>query len=378
MYDEAALGPLVDGLYEAMLEENRWAPVLTDIARALEGTLPTLFFHDTRAHSGSLGVCAGYDPKAIEEYQSYYARRNVWLRGGTHLLGAGSVRTSHMMCSANEYVRSEFYSDWCRPLGVTQGIGATIMKSASQTSNIAIFSDAHRADFGEDDIRFLGALLPHLQRALKVHLHRSTLRERTRSLEAMVHQMAVAVFLVSEAGRVVFMNRPAERLVSARDGLWVEQGVFKTLRSSETTRLAKLVHHTCRRHRGAGEGGGTLKIPRAGRQAPLEALVTPVTGRNRDETAESAVAAVYVSDPAVLNASMDVQLAAYYGLTPAQARVAALICRGHTARDAAQLLSVGYNTIKAHLKQIFAKTGVRSQAQLVRLISHRSTFSAPG
>src|SRR5690349_9075747 len=61
MYDEAALSPLVDSLYEAMLDDDRWPSALSDIARAMNATLPMLFFHDTRVQAGSLGICVGVD-----------------------------------------------------------------------------------------------------------------------------------------------------------------------------------------------------------------------------------------------------------------------------------------------------------------------------
>ncbi|ESW80121.1 LuxR family transcriptional regulator [Mesorhizobium sp. LSJC280B00] len=55
-----------------------------------------------------------------------------------------------------------------------------------------------------------------------------------------------------------------------------------------------------------------------------------------------------------------------YGLSPAQVRLARLILDGHDLAAAADLLAVSVNTLRTQLQRIFDKTGVRSQAALVR------------
>ncbi|RYE09550.1 MAG: LuxR family transcriptional regulator [Hyphomicrobiales bacterium] len=55
-----------------------------------------------------------------------------------------------------------------------------------------------------------------------------------------------------------------------------------------------------------------------------------------------------------------------YGLSPAQVRLARLIVDGHDLAAAADLLAVSINTLRTQLQRIFDKTGVRSQAALVR------------
>jgi DNA-binding CsgD family transcriptional regulator len=55
-----------------------------------------------------------------------------------------------------------------------------------------------------------------------------------------------------------------------------------------------------------------------------------------------------------------------YGLSPAQVRLARLIVDGHDLAGAAGLLTVSVNTLRTQLQRMFDKTGVRSQAALVR------------
>jgi DNA-binding CsgD family transcriptional regulator len=59
-------------------------------------------------------------------------------------------------------------------------------------------------------------------------------------------------------------------------------------------------------------------------------------------------------------------VAAAYGLTPAEARLAIALLAGRRLADYAAEQKISLNTAKYHLKQVFAKTGHTRQADLVR------------
>ena len=56
------------------------------------------------------------------------------------------------------------------------------------------------------------------------------------------------------------------------------------------------------------------------------------------------------------------------GLTPAEARVAALVVQGRTNREVAAALVLGERTVEAHLTHIYSKLGVRSRTELARTL----------
>jgi DNA-binding CsgD family transcriptional regulator len=57
-----------------------------------------------------------------------------------------------------------------------------------------------------------------------------------------------------------------------------------------------------------------------------------------------------------------------YQLTPSEASVATLLAAGHTSEEVAGELSVKKNTVRAHIRSIFVKTGVSRQSMLVAQI----------
>jgi DNA-binding CsgD family transcriptional regulator len=58
----------------------------------------------------------------------------------------------------------------------------------------------------------------------------------------------------------------------------------------------------------------------------------------------------------------------WYGLTPAEARVAVLLASGLSLDAIAERLGIGANTALTHLKSIFGKTDTRRQGELIRLL----------
>jgi DNA-binding CsgD family transcriptional regulator len=79
--------------------------------------------------------------------------------------------------------------------------------------------------------------------------------------------------------------------------------------------------------------------------------------------------ALVVCDRAALTTASPVALRKLYGLTPAEQRVVSALVAGASVRDAAGQMGITLNTIRRHLKQIFAKMGVARQSDLVRLVT---------
>jgi DNA-binding CsgD family transcriptional regulator len=63
-----------------------------------------------------------------------------------------------------------------------------------------------------------------------------------------------------------------------------------------------------------------------------------------------------------------------FSLTPAEYRVALLLCDGHSPREIANTVGVTDNTVRSQIKSIFSKAGVKRQGELIRLLM---SYSGP-
>ena len=62
------------------------------------------------------------------------------------------------------------------------------------------------------------------------------------------------------------------------------------------------------------------------------------------------------------------QLRAAFELTAAEAKLTRLLASGNSSTEIARALSIQPNSVRVHLKSIYAKTGAHSQAELVRML----------
>ena len=110
---------------------------------------------------------------------------------------------------------------------------------------------------------------------------------------------------------------------------------------------------------------------------PALAHVLPLArGEVRTRLMPRATAAVFINTAEPRTQTDLRALAQTYGLTPAEARVAERLLAGAAnLAEVAASLDVSLATVKTHLSQVFAKTGVSRQSDLVALM-HRMTPAA--
>lgn len=372
MFGEAHLEALIQSVYEAAAGAVGWASFLVALGGALDSANPILYLADTADRGGSMALCVGLDESDVRAYEEYYAARNIWIQGAKArgLLNPGVVRSSRLMCSRREFLGSEWYADFCRPLGIVHGIGATILEEDGVTSNIGVFADRNRVPYGEAEENLMRALLPHLQRGLRMHLHLARSQSRGRALEAVLHGLSAPVILVTAEGRVLFMNSAAERMIRASDGLLVESGELHALLPNDTKSLRTLIAGAAQTSAKEGRNsGGTLRVSRPYAREPLDVLISPLPSAQDEWIVRHVpVAAVFVTDRSRAPLAEDSLLIRLHGLTPMEAKVAVGVSRGLSGKEVCRELEISYNTLKTHLKHIYTKTATRHQSDLVRLL----------
>jgi DNA-binding CsgD family transcriptional regulator len=120
----------------------------------------------------------------------------------------------------------------------------------------------------------------------------------------------------------------------------------------------------------ADDAGGTLPLPRPWPRKALTAVVTPLPA-----TTPLADLAFDLSRPAALLLINDPdravplpaeRLASAFGLTSAEAKLAAALATGTSLSDYADAAQITIGTARWYLKQALAKTGAHRQSELVR------------
>jgi DNA-binding CsgD family transcriptional regulator len=123
----------------------------------------------------------------------------------------------------------------------------------------------------------------------------------------------------------------------------------------------------------AGGAGGTMSLPSLDQSRLLTIVVVGLRSHEvsvlREVQMHDAKCAIFVIDPSRRRAVGAQRLMNAYGLTKAEARVAASVSSGRTASKSALALGLSSNTVKTHLRRVFAKTETRGQGELAALLT---------
>jgi DNA-binding CsgD family transcriptional regulator len=174
-----------------------------------------------------------------------------------------------------------------------------------------------------------------------------------------------ALLIASVEGDVVYRNRQAVALLAAEHGgLRISAGAL----SAASARVREALHEAIGLACNALQASGVcLPEPGAPPECWLRIAVAPIYfgGSSRRATC----AAVWIVNTSLSSLPDDELLAALFGLSPAEARLARAVLTGCTTSEYARRAGVRLATIRSQLHSIFVKTGVHRQAQLVALLS---------
>jgi DNA-binding CsgD family transcriptional regulator len=178
-------------------------------------------------------------------------------------------------------------------------------------------------------------------------------------------QLGAGVIVTDSGAGVVEMNRAGEAIVRREDGLLIRNDRLCARRVFETTKVTKLIIGATAEGK-PGAAAGRMLIGRGDSVPAYVLTVAPLrTGLAADKRR---LAMIVVVDP-VRHAPSETDLAEFFGLSPAEARVAAALSTGKTLAEIATASGIRITTVRTQLASILRKSGAERQLDLVRILS---------
>lgn len=278
----------------------------------------------------------------------------------------------------DEFRRTEYYNDYVRPHGQHHMLGAILKLSEPMTLGL------HRNDaagpFTDLERARLQSLIPHLQRALQ--LRRRLAFDATAAIagRAALDALSLCVIVVDASLQVLHANAAAATLcATVKAGLRMAKAGGGPLRLSARHRddnaaLERLVTNVVR-----GGPGGAVRV-RAIDEVPdhasLAVLVSPAPARlaaaapdRADPGLPRGVAMVLARQLTQTAQIAPDLLCDLYGLTRAEASVAASLVGGVTAEDVARTRQVSLGTVRTQVRTVLRKTNAANLRDFERILA---------
>jgi DNA-binding CsgD family transcriptional regulator len=213
-------------------------------------------------------------------------------------------------------------------------------------------------------------VIPHIRRAALISRVIDLKRAEAATLIDLLDGISAGMFLVNGSGRIVHANASGHAMLAQRSLLRADGGRLAA-EDAEAERALYEVFATA--------DGGDASVGVKGIAVPLTANdgeryvahVLPLTSgeRRRAGASHAAAAAVFVQKAPLDIPSPHEIIGRQYQLTPTELRVLFAIVQVGGVAETAEALGIAESTVKTHVQRLFAKTGCKRQADMVKLVA---------
>lgn len=223
-------------------------------------------------------------------------------------------------------------------------------------------------EFAARSGELLAGLVPYLRAALAAHVALEREATKARVAGEAIRRMNFGWLTLDAEGRVLDADPQAEAVLAGSHQLLRARSGRLAARSPD---LARQIAHAVRAM--AGDAAARPRPLVLSRDPWLDMLLVPAA-MPADTAGPAPALIAYLHADAWSSAERSDQLAQLFDLMPHESRLALALSRGMSIAEAAADLGITVESARTYSKRIYAKTGARGQADLVRFI-HRSVLA---
>lgn len=352
---------LVDRIYEAAVVPELWPAVFDDLGGVAGCDKTGMFVMDVGRRQpvkGGVFNERGKDAAKI-------CFDEGWISRSTQAAKIISISDPRFFGDLEIFTREEidndpYYQEFLRPHGLSWGAGTFI----DGPTHDKIIVTTHRAyehgPLESAQIGALTALRPHLSRAafLSARLELERMDAATQALA----RLGLPAGCLNRRGRLVLANGPFESLIP--DTFADRQDRLRIAERRSDGRLGELISEA-----GAGaSGGGTMLVRSEDGKARFIVHLLPIARSSRSIFTEIdwLVVALPVNGRRGIRSGV---LEGLFDLTSSEARIAREIAAGADLFQVASVTGYTRETVRSYLKNVFLKTCVNRQSELLNLLS---------
>jgi len=367
---EKRITELLDPLYEmgTIGTSKGWQAVLKEMSNIFASGPAALVSYSSTTQAFDV-MASTYSNKVLSEYNDRLRQAGPFVSAFTKMRPGLSFWRKRDRPD-KEFLKSDIYRDLLKPEGVYDLVYFVLLDHKGSIYGVTFSRPSAKTAFTDEDLESFEVLIPHLCRALRVYLCAQELRNENARLTETLSKIPRSILFLDDSARVVYSNDAALWGLARRDGLEMDRNgqLFASLSKDERQLKALLADVLSSSDDGSNNTGEVMPISRPSGLRPLQVLISPFHINSASDRNAAKLVLLFVYDPELEVETSEAVLSRMYGLTPAEARIAGLIAEGRSLKEAGQKLGITQDTVRTHLKRIFAKTHTNRQTDLTTLI----------
>ena len=365
LIDERTLA-VVEDLYDAALDDARWPAALSAIAD-LTGSQAASFWVLDSSQEPRLPTFTyiNFDPAFIAEYLADMAAIDPTVR---YLVAHPEAPVVHdgLVITEREKECHPYYAWHSAHSDTHFRLVGQARPAPFVQAGVALHRTRKVGRYEPQDIERFAVLYHHLKQALVIGCRLGTMGAMQQCEAELLDRNPAAVLLLDEHKRLVFANRAAQTLQRAPDGIRLHAGGINLPRKEDNDMLQGLINQALSLK--IAPAGCAMRALRPSGKRPCGIVVAPISRQYSALSSFRPAVCLIITDPDSRENLPTQCLQDVFGLTAAEARLAALLAEGETLRAAAANLRITYGTARTRLASIFQKTATSRQGELVRVL----------
>lgn len=358
-------GVLVTALMDGLLEEPPWQGFLDALRARVGGDYASLVFRPLPYGTPEARVIHLYSGQPSPPPVSRHYRENLFDPLPYHEMDDGRVYSLDELLQFGEPTHDLYLAEFLVPSGMNHMRMMRIVEPGGVSGWITVTRRECEFEACVDEV--LEDLAPFLRVALASFVRLERERMTASVAREAVRRMSFGWVTLDAAGRILDADVYGSRMLDGSDGLVRGKEGRLTSPNPELRKQvqAAISELACNPH----------ARPRAivlCREPWLDLLLVP-SGQRMGTTQAAPAIICYLHADNWTSADRCEQLAQLFDLAPSEARLALALSRGMSISEAAPELGLTVESARTYSKRIYAKTGARGQADLVRFI-HRSVL----
>ena len=369
MSDAERLSLLIGDIYDTTLDPARWTDVLEKITGYMRGTAAGLVSEEFGDGATNFHYSWGTDPGYTELYREKYVKLNPAVVPIALSVKPGEVCSLSTAIPYGEFRRSRLYKEWVKPQGYGDVTTVLIEKSARSFAHLAVLHYGRDSPVDEAARKRMRLLAPHICRAVAISKIVELSKIEAAMLSDTIDSLAAGVFLLQEDGRVAHANASGKAILKERDLLQQANGAIQAVDLEARSNLHRAIANAAEGDVGLGGRGVAIPLVSIDGERYV-AHVLSLTSGFRRETGRHyrAAVAMFVHKASLHRPTLIETVATQFKLTRSEVRVLFAIIEVGGAPQVASVLGISLETVKTHLKRVFAKTATKRQVDLVKLV----------
>lgn len=352
--------------YQGPLEAVPWSSALGLLRKHLKANWTVLILRPASKNWPAIMIRAGV--QGAELYNAEYIQYQSFSLDPFVGLPPGRVVTLDEMIDVPKWTKGEFFKQFVEPFDIRYVMGSDILAEGGGECRLRCTRPPGGKDFSAGDKALFQMLLPHFKRAVDLHF-RIEAGETERLLYAnTMDRMLVGTVILDQTGEIMRCSGVAEEMLAEKDGVIKGKGVLRAAYPQEDRQLQQLIAQALAIPAGVAAVPEAISLGRPSGRQSLGILIRHIPMVEWSEGRRRPAVAVFIRDPERSQQPAHGMVMQLFGLTSTEATLSMLLANGLTLDEAAKNLNIRKNTVRAHLRAIFSKTGVTRQTALVRLL----------